>query len=351
VDELDQIAARIRDRDRGGARGPWTLELYPTLLCNLSCRFCDTTLRHRPPINELSPDELLALVDEAADAGARRVTVLGGGEPLLAPGTPPLLRRIKARGLEGVLTTNGTLMGHEVRRLLVETAWDEVHVSLDGATAEVHDHLRGHRGAFRRTVAATCALRSLRGARGRPVIALHFVVTGPNVHQLSAAVRLAHALGADRVEFDALVAYRPEQHALALGRAALEALPSLVARAQDEARLLGVRTTLDRFASAPVRGTRPPAPGPGEGWSKAPCLKAWHSLVVAADGRISPCCVLAGEGESVRAVGLRAAWESSPYLAKLREAMRAGTPTGRCVECSENILAHERAIRARLADA
>ena len=67
-----------------------------------------------------------------------------------------------------------------------------------------------------------------------------------------------------------------------------------------------------------------------------------------ADGRTSPCCVLAGEGESVATGSVRDVWESSPSLNAIRAGMLAGRPTGRCAECSENILGHERAIRARL---
>ena len=79
----DEIAARIALWPTQGTQGPMTLELYPTLACNLSCRFCDTTERHQPPVNELSKERLLQLVDEAADLGVQRVFILGGGEPLL----------------------------------------------------------------------------------------------------------------------------------------------------------------------------------------------------------------------------------------------------------------------------
>ena len=95
------VAARIARWPTEGVQGPTTLELYPTLLCNLSCRFCDTTLRHRKPTDELSPERLLGLVDEAAAAGVGRVFVLGGGEPLLRrDATPALLRRVKEHGMD-----------------------------------------------------------------------------------------------------------------------------------------------------------------------------------------------------------------------------------------------------------
>lgn len=341
MDELDAIAARIVEWGKGDMPGPWTLEVYPTLRCNLSCSFCDTTDRHRPAQNELSAERWAAIVDEAADLGVRRLLVLGGGEPLLAPATPVIFARAKARGLAGFLTTNGTRLDR-FAPLLVDIGWDEVHVSVDGADAATHDALRGQRGAFRTAVGAVCRLRRRRDEAGRgPRIALHSVVTNRNQHQLVGLVRLAHALGAYRLETDHLIAYRPEQKALAV-----DALPdSAIEAAEVEAERLGIETTLAGLR-APPRGTTAPAPGTGPGHAGAPCLKAWHHLVVQADGRTSPCCVLAGAGEAVTTV--REVWEASPTLRAIRAGMLAGRPTSRCGECSENILAHERAIRARL---
>jgi MoaA/NifB/PqqE/SkfB family radical SAM enzyme len=349
MDELAAIAARVRAREAGEAVGPWTLELYPTLRCNLDCAFCDTTDRHRPAVAELSPARLVAILEEAAAMGARRVFVLGGGEPLLSAATPLLVRRAKELGLLGFLTTNGTRLDAATRTLLVEVGWDDVHVSLDGASPATHDALRGKPGAFARTVRNVCALRKLRGDRPLPRLAVHTVLTNRNAGELVALVRLAAALGCERFELDALVAYRPEQRALALSPAQRAAIPDLAREALAEADRLGLSSTLANFlAGAPDRGTRLPAAGTGEGLVAAPCLKAWHHLVVQADGRTSPCCVLAGEGESVADTALAALWPTSPYLEQVRAGMRAGRPTGRCAECSENILAHERAIRSRL---
>ena len=348
------IAARLRRWDSGGPRGPLTIELYPTLACNLDCRFCDTTDRHRPPVGELSTERLVAIVEEAAALGVQRLFVLGGGEPLLRrDATPALMARAKELGLEGVLTTNGTLLDAPLRARLVDMGWDEIHVSIDGATPEVHDTLRGVRGAFRRTVRNTCALAVETRRRGldRPRIAVHTVITNLNYSSLKDIVRLASALGAGRVDFDALIAYRPEQLALKLSAEQAAALPEIAALALEEARRLGVVTTLGNFLDprALDRGTAGPDLPEAPGLAGAPCLKAWHYLVVAADGRTSPCCVLAGMGGSAAEQSLETIWESDPFLGTVRRGMLDKRPLDRCRECSPNILAHEAHIRAALA--
>ena len=348
----EAIAARVARWEADGPQGPMVLEIYPTLACNLDCAFCDTTERHRPPVAELSTARWLSIIDEAADLGVRRVFVLGGGEPLARPDAPALLAHIKRRGLEGVLTTNGTLLRPALHRQLIDTGWDEVHFSIDGPTPEIHDALRGQAGAFRRTVRAACRLAvARRRGEGGPRVALHFVLTRANWQTLPAMVDLAHSLGAFRVDFDALIAYTPEQQALQLSAEARAAVPAVARAALARAERLGIATTLENFLHPErlERGTRPPptAPGPG-GLHSAPCLKAWHYLVIQADGRSSPCCVLAGEGGSARTQPLRDLWETDPFLGQVRAGMQAGSPLPRCRECSWNILAHEREIQRHL---
>ncbi len=349
--EAAEIAARVLRWEQEGPQGPMTLEIYPTLACNLDCAFCDTTDRHRPPVGELSAERLLQLVDEAAEMGVRRVFVLGGGEPLLRrDATPRLMERVKERGMEGVLTTNGTLLDAPLRARLLELGWDEIHVSIDGATPEVHDRLRGVRGAFRRTVRNVCALAVERRRQGLslPRIALHTVITNINYQSLSDIVRLASALGAFRVDFDALIAYRPEQLAWRLSDEEAARVPALAADALALAYELGVATTLERFLRPDTldRGaTRVEIPTT-PGLRGAPCLKAWHYLVVQADGRTSPCCVLAGEGGAVADRPLAELWREDPFLNAVRAGMLEKRPLPRCSECSWNILSHEAHIRS-----
>lgn len=326
-----------------------TLEIYPTLACNLDCVFCDTTDRHRPPVDELSTERWLTIIDEAAAMGVQRVFVLGGGEPLLRRDTPVLLARIKSLSMEGILTTNGTRLSASLAEQLIDWGWDEIHFSVDGPTPEIHDALRGQRGAFRRTIQAACRLSVLKRRRGitTPRIALHFVITRKNAHTLSDMVRLGHSLSAFRIDFDALIAYRPEQQRLALTPQQSAALPGHAAEALALAESLGIATTLGHFIDPdrPDRGSTPPPAAPGAGIKGAPCLKAWHYLTVDAAGKTSPCCVLAGEGGSAASGSLSDLWRNDPFLGAVRAGMLAKSPLPRCQECSANILAHEAAIR------
>lgn len=348
-----QVAARVRTWETEGPKGPMTLEVYPTLACNLSCSFCDTTDRHRPPVNELSAERWLEIIDEAADLGVQRVFILGGGEPLLRKDvTPKIMARVKDHGMEGILTTNGTLLTPALTEQLLQMGWDEIHFSIDGPTPEVHDKLRGQHGAFQRTVKAACRLAVEKRKRNlsSPRIALHFVLTNQNHRTLSEMVRLGHSLGAFRIDFDALIAYTDEQQALALSPAALREVPELAGAAKALADELGIQTTLDNFMSPErlKRGDAPPPASDAPGLKGAPCLKAWHYLVVQADGKTSPCCVLAGAGGSVASTSVQEVWLKDPFMTSVRDGMTAHQPLERCRECSWNILQHEARIREAL---
>lgn len=329
-----------------------TLEIYPTLRCNLNCQFCDTTDRHRPPINELSTTEWFRILDQAKELGVQQVYVLGGGEPLVRSDTPQILKKIKDNGFRGMLTTNGTLIPNELSEGLLDWGWDEIHFSIDGPTAEIHDRLRGHKGAFRKTIRNICRMSHQKRTLGlsNPDIIIHAVLTNQNVEALPEFFSLAQAVGASRVDVDELIAYRPEQKELQLRNDQRTQLKSIVKKAISEAERCHINHRLDAFLSttSTERGQSLPTAPIEEGFKGAPCLKAWHHLVIQADGATSPCCVLAGEGGKINGQSLQQLWNTDSFLNGIRQGMLNKDPHERCRECSWNILSHEANIRAEI---
>ncbi len=70
--------------------------------CNLRCSWCDTSYSFDGG-TEMTVDEIMRRV-----SGAFRVC-LTGGEPMLQPDTPELIRRLTSRGIQVVLETNGSV--------------------------------------------------------------------------------------------------------------------------------------------------------------------------------------------------------------------------------------------------
>lgn len=82
--------------------------------CNLRCVYCDTVYAYYEGA-EYSED---ALVEEVKGRGQRLVEITGG-EPLLQPGVPRLVKRLLDEGFEVLVETNGTLSIEEIDRRAV----------------------------------------------------------------------------------------------------------------------------------------------------------------------------------------------------------------------------------------
>lgn len=121
-----------------------------TYACNLNCKHCYADAGKKRE-NELSDAEALELVDRLSDMG---VTILAfsGGEPLIRGNIMELVKRASDNGMYASFATNGTLLTKEKVKESKEAGVQYLQISLDGATAEVHDAFRGSPGSFDRTI-------------------------------------------------------------------------------------------------------------------------------------------------------------------------------------------------------
>ena len=87
---------------------PRKLTVAITAHCNLRCTGCRYG-RDFMPGHQLSLEMVCDLLDDAKAAGIRTVR-LYGGEPLLHPDLPKMIRHARNRGLSAYVTTNGTLL-------------------------------------------------------------------------------------------------------------------------------------------------------------------------------------------------------------------------------------------------
>ena len=125
--------------------------------CNLRCTHCHvSSAPDWPTVNELDTVTWLAVVDDylkfAKERGFPRPRVtFTGGEALSRLDAFDILSHSKSLGLHTTLFTNGVLIVNSRMASRIASAVDEVQVSLDGATARVHDQVRGA-GMFERTL-------------------------------------------------------------------------------------------------------------------------------------------------------------------------------------------------------
>ncbi|RJL32778.1 radical SAM protein [Bailinhaonella thermotolerans] len=156
-----------------------------TYACPLRCVHCYSESGRRPS-RQLARDDLLRVADAIIAMRPYGVS-LAGGEPLLVRGVLEVARRLTAAGVHVALFTGGWSLRPETAAELFETC-SSVSVSLDGATAGVHDRIRGRRGSFDRAMNALGVLDEAARARpgdDRPAFGVDCVVMRSNLHQVA----------------------------------------------------------------------------------------------------------------------------------------------------------------------
>jgi mycofactocin biosynthetic radical S-adenosylmethionine protein MftC len=172
-----------------GLDAPICLTWELTYACNLACAHCLSSSGRRDP-HELTTQQCEAVIDELQRMQVFYVNI-GGGEPTIRPDFWHLLQYAVDHEVGVKFSTNGVRITPERARFLASTDYVDVQVSLDGATAEVNDHVRGP-GSY---ATAIRALRNLADA-GFQDAKISVVVTRHNVGQLDDFKALADEYGA-----------------------------------------------------------------------------------------------------------------------------------------------------------
>ncbi|MCC7493484.1 MAG: radical SAM protein [Fimbriimonadaceae bacterium] len=148
-----------------------------TRRCDLKCVHCYASAADRDFPGELTTAEGFALLDDLAGFGIP-VVLFSGGEPLLRPDLFELAGYAKSKGMRAVLSTNGMHIDAATADRIKETGFSYVGISLDGLQ-EVHDKVRGVRGAFQ------ASLEGIRRCRERDIrVGLRYTVHKLNIDEL-----------------------------------------------------------------------------------------------------------------------------------------------------------------------
>ncbi len=180
---------RLIEQFELGLDAPICLTWELTYACNLSCAHCLSSSGRRDP-DELSTEECEAVIDELQRMQVFYVNI-GGGEPTIRPDFWHLLEYAVSHDVGVKFSTNGVRLNPERAAFLASTDYVDVQISLDGATAEVNDYVRGP-GSYDTAIKALANLRDA----GFKDAKISVVVTRQNVSQLDEFKTLADEYGA-----------------------------------------------------------------------------------------------------------------------------------------------------------
>ncbi len=320
---LKALAPLIPFRNGHAESGPILGTVILSYSCNYRCTFCELpqrfVRRRKEGWTEFDTAGWKKVLDGFA---ALRTVGIGftGGEPFLRKDCADLLEHSLSLGMVTHVNTNAHLLDDALVDRLAAMGLDSVNVSLDGALAETHDRLRGHRGSFERVtdrIAALARARDRHAGKGRRTrIGITSVLTPDNADQVEALVDLTEQLGADSVGFIPMHEFlaEPSIADVAPLRPWADGMASAVATLQ---RLKEERTVVENstayLALFPRCFSGRPTP--------VQCRAPETSLVIDAYGRVFPCVPFS---EVDRAIGridagdLPAFWKSERYAAERR---------------------------------
>lgn len=305
---LAATALAVDDVPRDHLLGPLAVHLEVVAACNLTCTHCfagELPRRERP----LTLAELDTLFATLARLGSYRLG-LTGGEPLLRKDLFDILDLATHHGLHPCLTTNALLVDERIARELGRRELVWLNVSLDGATAESNDRVRGA-GVFDRVLERIALLR--RHAR----FTLAFTVMKHNAAEAAACARLAAELGADTAVFRPL-------YPVGVAREH----PSLMPSFDDYVGALDALAALD--GGGDLRNLEAFGPAQREalrsGVGNLGCGAGTTVCSISVSGDVNPCSFLGGDFDAgnVRTQSFERIWRESEGFRRMRGARFGG---------------------------
>ena len=302
---------------------PLLVHLEVTKRCNLRCIHCAIRADAPNRSEELSTDEIKSLIDSLSSLGTMYLS-MSGGEPFLRKDIFDLVKYGKSRGLGLHISSNGTLITRGAARRLNALGLDAITISLDAVTPEIHDAIRGVKGAFEKAVSA---IKNLVECKRRTQVGINAIVTDLNFHELPELVDFAAELGADGVR---LQPWHPS-----LGRPETEDLLSV-----KRERLGELRRVLDEALRRARRNgiyinSRTYIHGISQFFEdaeklKVDCFAGFFSCNVSWEGVVYPCAFVPPVG-SVRDERFEEIWRSERF-----KAVRNDIRRGKCPKCWMN---------------
>jgi radical SAM protein with 4Fe4S-binding SPASM domain len=288
-----------------------------TLDCNARCVHCysDALFGRGPAYWPLA--ECLDLIDELADAGII-ILALSGGEFLLRPDWEEIVERAVGRGLQVTFATNGIKISEDVARRIQELGVANVSVSLDGATADVHEKIRGVPQIFEKACLAVGRLSAL-GVR----VTVNYTPMRPNLSQAEDLIALAHNLGAKKINLTEYVY---------TSRGGIELMPRPAELGDLMSRWTKASNTWKGKIEVDWHDCRVALLLPGaEADPYKGCGAGYTHCRITVDHDVTPCVVLPMPVGNLRTQRFVDIWKNAPELHKIRD--RANIHGGNCASC------------------
>lgn len=161
--DAEETTRVMRHEGKNRGRGlPSSIIWDITYACPLRCVHCYTESGRRPS-RQLSASDVLRVAEIVVRMGIKAV-FLSGGEPLIVKGLTAAIELWASESIAVYLFTSGWSNDPNILTELAPRL-AATHVSIDGASASVHDRIRRRAGSFERAASALAALDAASAAQ------------------------------------------------------------------------------------------------------------------------------------------------------------------------------------------
>lgn len=288
--------------------------------CNLKCKMCN---HWRWRGNTLNKKLLKKLIPDLARLGCERIH-LSGGEPLMYPHLPQVMKWMHKQGVKITMTTNATLFTQEKAMTMVQTGLKKVNISFDSPDPVVHDQIRGMQGAFERSIrGARYIYQAFANKAGNREIAagkifINMVVNQVNYQQITQLPALASKIGAKGFHLIPIYARNDELSHLNKEQI-VEFNESIAPVAFEHSKELGLEVashdvwvfgTSDAHIASSAEGNYA-----HYYYQNNPCYALWTHALIDHNGNVAPCCTLTDQViiGNLKDHSFKEIWRGTPF--------------------------------------
>lgn len=201
VGEFSDFVVRLWEREKDYYKTkPREALFFLTYRCSSRCQVCEMWKREKD-YEEMDLNGWKKAVDMVAELGIDVIYLFGGDVLLKREILFPLAKYIVQKGICCDITTNGNLLNKEIAKKLVETGVYNIGVSID-AVGDLHDHIRGVKGMFKRATQGIKAMLDARGNSKGPIINIFCTISNLNINEFHKVLPYAIELGVNGVHFE-----------------------------------------------------------------------------------------------------------------------------------------------------
>jgi len=327
MSHLEETVKRIRKWFVEGERqDPTKIDIFLTERCNLRCTFCNySSTSSEEAFKEMNDKKVLKLIDEICDMDVKIFGVLGGEPFLRKTVLLEVMEKVKKHGIEGSIVTNGTLLKREDVEKIVGMEWDLIRFSIDGL-GEMHDSLRGVKGAFDKTMNNIKNFHEAKKASDSnfPTVEVNFVLNNKNYAQLGEVVKKLSAYGVSFIYILPLIGLTESATKLKIDKNNVGEVNAFLKSAEETCKQYGVKSNIGEVVKKNlflysndmdriILGGNEQLPS---------CFLPWYTMNINSDGSVTPCAQWPkSEGIKLNGTSLRKIWFED--FEKMRESIRA----------------------------